>query len=147
MKKLIQFLSGICISAPMFLLRNLLLKEDCSSALCCLRSFVLMAFMLFQKSHNIKSFSILRSIVSSITMLCLSQGTQRLRVTARKQNTESAIIRYFRPIKNVAILVKCRLLRKLGLLGYLPVHNNLQSFMILRFHKGFLQIFSQQVAL
>jgi len=71
-----------------------------------------------------KSFSILRSIASSITMLCLSQGTQRFCVTARKQNTESTIIRYFRPIKNVAILVNFRLFGKLDLLWYLPVNNN-----------------------
>jgi len=98
-----------------------------------------------------KSFSILRSIASSITMLCLSQGTQRFCVTARKQNTESTIIRYFRPIKNVAILVNFRLFGKSDSLGHLPLHNNFpvkyQSFTMLRSHKGFFKkYFAQQVA-
>jgi len=39
-------------------------------------------FRAISKTHNIKSFSILPLIASSIAMLCLSQGTQRLRVTA-----------------------------------------------------------------
>jgi len=35
-------------------------------------------FRAISKTQNIKSFSILRSIASSITMLCLSQGTQKI---------------------------------------------------------------------